>query len=123
METDNNLKQIFEADSELGWQLILGNHNCKFIVFGSIGYTIVDINQPPIASVESLFKLDGSKETMRALKGVKMYQNINSSRSHQNFILNVNDENILKQLFKMKHEDPDNLAKLVIDLGVEFFKI
>ena len=118
--TDNNLKQVFLSDTELGWQLILANHNCKARVLGVIGYEIVDIDKPPKAQVETLLLLDGSEKTMSNLKGLKMRQRFNPQRKYKNFILDLDDPDLFESLQKMSNEE---LLILIDNLKPEFFKL
>lgn len=118
--TDNNLKQVFLSDTELGWQLILANHNCKARVLGVIGYEIVDIDKPPKAYVETLLLLDGSEKTMSNLKGLKMRQRFNPQRKYQNFILDLDDIDLFESLQEMSNEE---LLILIDNLKPEFFKL
>lgn len=119
----NNLKEIYESMPELAWQLILANHDCKCRVLVSIGYDCSDVTKPPVATVETLLKMEATERMERTLKGLKMYQQANSSRMHKTFILDLESEDFYADLEAAKYSDPKQLAKTLLEIEPNFIRL
>ena len=123
MKDSQKIKQLYKDNAELGLQLIYATLCIPNTIFGSIGYTIRDMSKPPVPVVESFFILEQNEASLKALKGVQLYQQANASRMHKNFILNMANEELVEELMERRKQDPEELARMILKLDIKFFKI
>lgn len=117
-----NIKELYKAGQEdLAVLLMLGQHNCQYRIFGTIGTYLTD-GMEVKSYVETFMLIEGAKD-IKSFGNIKLRHQSNPQIKYKSFFFNINEKYIFDELLQQKQENSHRFAKVVELFNPIYFKL